>query len=110
MGRTALVRRVAERLKELAPPPVQLTGPEFVHLGVFEAADGQLLVHLQNTRGVLGNWQAAGVPSVTLHCAFPVREAKLAVSGQALTVNARDGGADIEIPSVGLYQVVAIQR
>ena len=110
LGRTALVRRLAARLQELAPPPVRLEAPEYVHLGLYQAAEGRLLAHLHNTRGRLGDWQAPTGPAVKLHCAFPVQGAKLAISGQPLTVRAREGGAEIEVPALGLYQVVEIQR
>ncbi len=110
VGRTALVRRLAERLSALAPPPVQLLGPESVRLGVFQDTEEQLLVHLQNTRGLLGHWQRPDGPAVTLRCTFPVREARLAITDQPLTVTPREGGADIAVPSVGLYQVVALRR
>ncbi len=109
LGRTALVRRIAERLQEIAPPPVQVVAPEYVYAGIYQGAAGCLLVHLQNTHGQLRDWQAATGPAVKLECTFPVQAAKLALSGQALTVHAREGGANIEVPAIGLYQVVEIQ-
>jgi hypothetical protein len=109
-GQTELVRRIAARVLELAPPPVLVTAPASVRAGVFTQDDTHLLVHLDNTLGTLRQWQAPGGPAATIHCAFPVKSAKLAVTGAALTVTAQAGGADILVPSVGLYQVVEIEK
>jgi hypothetical protein len=109
-GQTELVQLIAARVMQLAPPPVQVTAPESVRAGVFTEDDTHLLVHLDNSVGTTQMWQAPGGPAATIHCAFAVKSAKLAVTGAALTVTPQGGGADIAVPSVGLYQVVEVEK
>ena len=108
--RTTLLKALAEVAKRHAPPPVAVDATEQVRVGAYQRGDDRLLVHLHNREGLRGDWQQDGGPAATLRCAFAVKSARLALNGEALEVRRREGRSEIAIPSVGLYQVIEIQR
>jgi hypothetical protein len=69
-----------------------------------------VLVHLHNRQGVRRDWPHSTGPAVKLRCDFPVRAVKLAVEGQPLAVREKEGRWEIEVPAVGLYRVVDLER
>ena len=107
---TTLVRELVQLLTESATLPLEVEAPEHVRVGVFEADENRLLVHLHNRNGLRREWQQPNGPSATIRCRFPVASARLAVSGTALGVADDADRARIGVPSVGLYEVVEIAR
>jgi hypothetical protein len=109
-GQTYLVQLLAARVAQLAPPPVWVAAPDTVRAGFFPEDATHLLVHLDNSIGTTQQWQAGGGPAATISCAFAVKSAKLALTGAALKVTPQGAGAEIAVPSVGLYQVVEVEK
>ncbi|OHB81284.1 MAG: hypothetical protein A2V98_02450 [Planctomycetes bacterium RBG_16_64_12] len=106
----SLARALAERIKHLAPPPVEVVGPEFVRVGAFEASPGRVLVHLHNRQGACSDWQQSAGPPVTIRCGFPIRSVRLPIANQPLAVREHSGRHEIVVPAVGYYRVLELQR
>ncbi|HEY3398407.1 MAG TPA: alpha-amylase family protein [Armatimonadota bacterium] len=106
VGQAELVRRLAQYVRQFEAPPVQVNAPATVSSGVYTKEAGHTLVHLYNTVGLLGDWQRATGPRVTLRVTLPITSAKLLPSGQNLPLRQNNGATEIEVPPIGLYQVV----
>jgi hypothetical protein len=66
---------------------------------------------LYNHNGLRRDWQQAAGPPVRLRCRTPVNSAHLAFSDRAVPVHEGDAGESIiEIPHVGLYEVIEVQQ
>jgi hypothetical protein len=107
---TGLARTMAQRLARLAPPPIEIAAPDSLRAGVFEGPAGHVLVHLHNRQGMRRDWLQGTGPGAKLRCDFPVRAAKLAVDGRPLAVREKDGRWEIDVPPIGLYRVVDVER
>jgi len=107
--RTTLLRALAEEVKRIAAPPLEVDAPTYVRVGVRRRGDNGLLVHLHNRNGLRRDWQQPEGPGVTIRSTLPVASARVPISGGPLTVRRGNGSREIRVPSVGLYQVVELQ-
>ncbi len=106
----ALVAQVAELLKRRAPPPVTMDAPSSVHAGVFEPEPGRLLVHLYSLDHVLADWLQVAGHTVKLSCDFQPAAARLPLTGKTLDVKRIGNRWQVDVPAIGLYQVVELYR
>jgi hypothetical protein len=104
----ALVRRLAERVKKLAPPPVEVIGPPSVRVGLFERPRGEVLVHLHNRDALRADWRRATGPRVILRTAFRVAGARIVVPAEP-TFSLADSPHEVRLAPFGLYHIVALQ-
>jgi hypothetical protein len=102
---TGLVDAVADWLNAQAPAEVAVEAPRTVRVGLFEQPDGRVLVHLHNRVGTLADWQQPTGPAATIRCRLPLQRARSLISGAELAVGER-----IEVPHVGLYELIELSR
>jgi hypothetical protein len=102
---TGLAQAIAARSAALAPPPVTVTAPPNVRVGVFRRADGGVLVHLHDWHARRDDWLQARGAAVSLRCAFPLARARLVLAAHELPVH---DGNSVDIPALGVYQVVEL--
>ncbi len=107
---SALPRLVASLVDSLEAQPVRLEADTSVHMGCFEPDSERVLVHLYNFGAPVSDWQQPTGPDATLDCGFPVKAARLALSGNTLSVKRAGDRWLVEVPPIGLYQVVELTR
>jgi len=100
---------LAATLKGLFAPTLDVEAPETVRAGYFER-DGKVLVHLHNRLGTHRGFGQPVGPAATIVSRSPVAKATLAISGQELAVARRGDAWTVDVPHVGLYEVVALER
>jgi len=111
LGPTHLVRQLGRLLKMWVPPPIAVDAPPEIRAGFFRRDPGKVLVHLYNHNALRRDWQKATGPPVRLRCRPPINAARLVFSDRALPVHQGDaGGSLVEIPHVGLYEVIEVQQ
>lgn len=106
----ALVTELADVLKRLAPPPIALEAPPSVHAGCFQPDESRVLVHLYSLDNALTDWLKPTGHAVRLSCAFQPASARLPLTGETLRVKRSGDRWLVEIPPIGLYQVVELIR
>jgi hypothetical protein len=111
LGPTHLVHPLGRLLRKWVAPPIAVDASPEIRAGFFQRDPGKVLVHLYNHKGLLRDWQQATGPSVRLRCRMPIQSARLAISERALQVHEGDAGESVlEIPHVGLYEVIELQE
>jgi hypothetical protein len=89
--------------------PLEVQAPQTVRAGYFER-DEKVLVHLHNRRGTHADFGRPVGPAATITSRAPVGRAVLALSGKELDVRQEGGAWVVQVPHVGLYEVVELER
>lgn len=108
MERMSPVQRLADRLKAMSPDPIICDAPAYIRVGAYALSGSETAVHIHNTRGSRVN-SSTGVP-VTVRLSAPVKSARSVFTGKDLAMVQKDGRWEVQVPPVGMYDVVVLKR
>jgi hypothetical protein len=105
-----LCKLLWERIKEFAPPPIELRRAEGIRVGAFEK-DGIIYFHLHNPRGT---WRDLGKDegeNLEILLRFPIKQAFLPLKNNSEVEVKKEGKFSIlTLPSPALYEIIALER
>jgi hypothetical protein len=98
---------LSDLVDRYAPPPVRVSGPAKVRVGLFRSGN-EVVVHAHNTAGTWRNWGQRSGPRIVLESSLPITRADLPLRGKGLSVARHGTEGRVDVP-VSLYEVVTVR-